>query len=89
VTGLSDESLLGGMAAGDTEAAAALVRRYQARVFGLALTIVGSPSAAEDVAEETFLKAWRHAGAFDARRGRVDTWRLPRSDQRALVQALS
>jgi RNA polymerase sigma-70 factor (ECF subfamily) len=76
VVPLSDESLLAGMAAGDPHAAAALVRRYQARVFGLARTIVGSSALAEDVAQEAFLKAWRHAGAFDARRGRVATWLL-------------
>jgi len=64
------------MAAGDPTAAAALVRRYQARVYGLALTIVGSGAAAEDVAQEAFLKAWRHAAGYDARRGRVDTWLL-------------
>ena len=34
---LSDESLIAGMASGDTRAMAALVRRYQARVYGLAL----------------------------------------------------
>jgi RNA polymerase sigma factor (sigma-70 family) len=73
---LSDESLLAGMAAGDGMAAAAFVRRYQARVYGLALTIVGSPGLAEDVAQEAFVKAWRHAAAYDARRGRVATWLL-------------
>lgn len=73
---LSDESLLAGMAAGDAQAAATLVRRYQARVYGLARTIVGSPALAEDVAQEAFLKAWRYAGAYDPRRGRVTTWLL-------------
>jgi RNA polymerase sigma factor (sigma-70 family) len=72
----SDEALLSGMAAGDTAAAAALVRRYQARVYGLALTIVGNRAAAEDIAQEAFLKAWRYATSYDARRGRVDTWLL-------------
>ncbi len=76
VAPLSDESLLAGMAAGDAQAAAAFVRRYQARVYGLALTIVGSPATAEDVAQESFVKAWRHAAAYDARRGRVATWLL-------------
>jgi RNA polymerase sigma factor (sigma-70 family) len=73
---LSDEALLAGLASGDAEAAAALVRRFQGRVYGLALTIVGDPGAAEDVAQETFIRAWRHAGAYDARRGRVATWLL-------------
>jgi RNA polymerase sigma factor (sigma-70 family) len=73
---LSDESLLAGMAAGDTDAAAAFVRRYQARVFGLAWTIVGSSATAEDVAQEAFLRMWRYAATFDPRRGRAATWAL-------------
>jgi RNA polymerase sigma factor (sigma-70 family) len=73
---LSDESLLAGMASGEQGAAAAFVRRYQARVYGLALTIVGVPALAEDVAQDAFVKAWRHAATYDARRGRVSTWLL-------------
>jgi RNA polymerase sigma factor (sigma-70 family) len=73
---LSDESLLAGMASGDQRAAAAFVRRYQARVYGLALTIVGVPALAEDVAQDAFVKAWRSAGSYDTRRGRVSTWLL-------------
>ena len=73
---LSDESLLAGMASGEEHAAAAFVRRYQARVFGLALTIVGVPALAEDVAQDAFVKAWRHAATYDPRRGRVSTWLL-------------
>src|SRR5258706_3707019 len=49
------------MAAGDAQAAAAFVRRYQSRVFGLALTIVGVPAVAEEVAQEAFVRAWRVA----------------------------
>ncbi len=73
---LSDETLLAGMANGDQDAAAAFVRRHQARVFGLALTIVGSRAVAEEVAQEAFLKAWRHAASYDARRGRAASWLL-------------
>jgi RNA polymerase sigma factor (sigma-70 family) len=73
---LSDEALLAGLAAGETEAAAAFVRRYQARVYGLVITIVRDPGMAEDVAQETFVRAWRHAGTYDPRRGRVATWLL-------------
>jgi RNA polymerase sigma-70 factor (ECF subfamily) len=64
------------MAAGDAQAAAAFVRRYQARVFGLALTIVGVRATAEDIAQETFVRAWRFAQGYDARRGAVSTWLL-------------
>ncbi len=64
------------MAAGDGEAAAAFVRRFQSRVFGLALTILGVPAHAEDVAQEAFIRAWRFAGAYDPRRGAVSSWLL-------------
>jgi RNA polymerase sigma factor (sigma-70 family) len=73
---LSDEALLAGLAAGQTSAAAAFVRRYQARVYGLVITIVRDPGIAEDVAQETFVRAWRNAATYDPRRGRVATWLL-------------
>jgi RNA polymerase sigma factor (sigma-70 family) len=73
---LSDETLLAGLAAGEKDAAIAFVRRYQARVYGLVITIVRDPGTAEDVAQETFVRAWRNAGTYDARRGRVGTWLL-------------
>jgi RNA polymerase sigma factor (sigma-70 family) len=73
---LSDDSLLAGMAMGDGAAAAAFVRRYQPRVYGLARTIVGSNAVAEEVAQEAFLRIWRSAAAYDARRGQVGTWVL-------------
>jgi RNA polymerase sigma-70 factor (ECF subfamily) len=63
------------MADGDQDAAAAFVR-YQARVYGLALTIIGAPAMAEEVAQEAFVRAWRNASTYDARRGRVSTWLL-------------
>ena len=73
---LSDEALVAGLAAGDQGAATAFVRRFQARVFGLAMTMVGNPAIAEEIAQEAFTRAWRHAAAYDARRGRVATWLL-------------
>jgi RNA polymerase sigma factor (sigma-70 family) len=73
---LSDEALLSGLAAGDADAATAFTRRFQARVYGLVLTIVRDERTAEDVAQETFVRAWKHAHTYDPRRGRVATWLL-------------
>jgi RNA polymerase sigma factor (sigma-70 family) len=73
---VTDETLLAALASGDAEAAAALVRRYQGRIYGLAVAIVGDAFTAEEVAQETFLRAWQHADAYDPRRGRVATWLL-------------
>jgi RNA polymerase sigma factor (sigma-70 family) len=73
---LSDEALVAGFAAGDSDAATAFVRRHQARVFGLAVTMVGDPAVAEEIAQEAFTRAWRHAESYDTRRGKVSTWLL-------------
>ncbi|MEJ3744834.1 sigma-70 family RNA polymerase sigma factor [Actinomycetes bacterium KLBMP 9797] len=73
---MSDETLVAGMASGDAQAAASFVRRYQARVYGLALSIVGVPATAEDVAQEALVRAWRFSGGYDPRRGAVLPWLL-------------
>jgi RNA polymerase sigma-70 factor (ECF subfamily) len=73
---VSDEALLAGMAAGDADAMAAFVRRHQGRVYGLALSVVGIPAIAEEVAQEAFVRAWKHAGNYDARRAQASTWLL-------------
>src|SRR3984893_2053714 len=72
----ADDALLAGYATGDASASVALVRRHQRRVFGLALSIVSDPALAEDVAQEAFCRAWRHAGTYDTRRGSVPAWLL-------------
>jgi RNA polymerase sigma-70 factor (ECF subfamily) len=73
---VSDDALVAGLAAGDPDAASAFVRRFQRRVYGLARTIVNDDRVAEDVAQEAFLRAWRHAGVYDPRRGSVIGWLL-------------
>lgn len=74
--GVSDDTLLASFALGDGEAAAAFIRRHQRAVYGLARSMLGDPALAEDVAQEAFLRAWRHAPAYDSRRGSVHTWLL-------------
>jgi RNA polymerase sigma factor (sigma-70 family) len=71
-----DEVLLAAMAQGDEDAVVAFVRRYERRVVGLAWTMLGDPGLAEEVAQEAFVRAWRHAAAFDPRRAAAATWLL-------------
>ena len=73
---LSDEALLAGLASGDADDAAAFVRRFQRRVYGLAWTILRDADLADEVAQETFVRAWRYAAGYDPRRGRVAAWVL-------------
>lgn len=72
----SDEALVAALATGDPEAAVAFVHRFERRVFGLARTILRDSKSAEDVAQEAFLRAWRHAATYDPRRGSVTGWLL-------------
>jgi RNA polymerase sigma factor (sigma-70 family) len=71
---LPDETLLAGLGTGDAEIALAFVRRFQRIVFGVALAVLGDVRSAEDVAQQTFERVWRHARVYDSRRGSVRTW---------------
>lgn len=71
---MSDDTLLAGLATGDSEVSLAFLRRFQAHVFAVALAIVGERTLAEDVAQQTFERVWRRASTFDPRRGNVRAW---------------
>ncbi len=71
---LPDETLLAGLGAGDADLAIAFVRRFQRVVHGVALTVTRDPVTAEDVAQQAFEQAWRHAQVYDSRRGSVRAW---------------
>lgn len=71
---MPDDMLLAGLGAGEPQAARAFIRRFQPAVFGVALAIVRDSGLAEDIAQQAFERAWRHAGLYDPRRGSVRTW---------------
>jgi RNA polymerase sigma-70 factor (ECF subfamily) len=73
---LSDDALLAAVALEERDAAAVFIRRFQRRVYGLAVTMIGDAALADDIAQITFERAWRHAGTYDARRASVATWLL-------------
>ncbi|HSG44424.1 MAG TPA: RNA polymerase sigma factor [Anaerolineales bacterium] len=53
---------------GDMAAWEPLVRAHQKAVFRFAYLLLGDPDDAEDVAQETFLRAWKYLERFDATR---------------------
>jgi DNA-directed RNA polymerase specialized sigma24 family protein len=69
---LTDEALLAGFAVGDARAAETFIARFQRRVYGVALAITRDTRLAEDLAQEAFTRAWRHAETFDPGAG---AWR--------------
>jgi RNA polymerase sigma factor (sigma-70 family) len=64
-----DESTLVRYAAnGDAAAWEPLVLAHQEAVFRLSYLLLGDPDDAEDIAQETFLRAWNHLKRFDPTR---------------------
>jgi len=60
-----DESVLVEQAReGDTLAFSALVRRYEGKIFRLAMHVTQNREDAEDVLQETFMKAYEHLEQF-------------------------
>ena len=59
-----DQSLVQAAQQGDREAVDALVRRYQVRMFNFARTLTPGDADAEDLAQETFIRAFRGLGGF-------------------------
>ena len=71
----SDVQLIQRMRADETgEATRSLYRAYSGELFGFALNALGERGAAEEVVQEVFTRAWRHAGSYDPGRGSVRTW---------------
>jgi len=58
---------------GDGQAFASLVERYSAPIYRLAMRITGNPQDAEDVLQETFIKAMNAISDFQGRSS-ISTW---------------
>lgn len=69
-----DGELVRRAAEGDGRAWQALVDRHLGLVHALATRLLGSRAEAEDVAQETFLRAWRHIDRWRPGQARWGTW---------------
>jgi RNA polymerase sigma-70 factor, ECF subfamily len=69
-----EAALIARIRAGDESAMGELYDRYSGVVYGVALRVLASTAAAEDVVQEVFLQLWRNPEAFDAERGRMAPW---------------
>jgi RNA polymerase sigma-70 factor, ECF subfamily len=59
---------------GDRTAFADIVRHFQRPLFGYLGRLGLSQATAEDIAQETFLRAWGHLADFDPQRAGFSTW---------------
>jgi RNA polymerase sigma-70 factor (ECF subfamily) len=73
---LADEDLMVLVGEGDADAFAALYDRHSRTAYWLAHKLTGEKQAAEDLAQEAFLKVWRSADKYRPERGSTRTWIL-------------
>jgi RNA polymerase sigma-70 factor (ECF subfamily) len=62
--GARDAELVARSKAGDNQAFGELIRRYQKQVFRIVLRMVKSPDDADDITQDTFVRAHRGLGTF-------------------------
>src|SRR5215207_741539 len=86
---LADDDLISLVEAGDAEAFATLYDRHSRAAYSLAYRMMGERQAAEDLAQDAFLKVWRGASSFRAERGSVRTWILSIVHNRGIDQIRS
>lgn len=65
---VSFESELTRLRGGDVEAAAALMERYQHRLYRYLLRMVGQPGTAEDLFQQTWLRVMERIRSYDPQR---------------------
>lgn len=65
---MEESTLVRHAASGDLAAWETLMLTHQDAVFRYAYLLLGDPDDAEDIAQETFLRAWKHLKRFDAMR---------------------
>ena len=71
---IEEACLLAQAGVGDREAFRALYARFSTPLFSLAVRLVGDVGEAEEILQDSFVKIWRHAAAYDARKSRPFTW---------------
>src|SRR5438876_8906142 len=69
----TDPALITRAREGDPDAFRVLVERHSVKLFQLAFRMTGNEQDAEDVVQETFLRAYKQLERFEARAG-FGTW---------------
>lgn len=83
--GFDEAALVAAARQGAAEAFTSLVNRYEGRIFRLARHITQNPEDAEDVLQETFLKAYEHLEDFQGN-SKFYTWLVRIAVNQALMK---
>jgi RNA polymerase sigma-70 factor (ECF subfamily) len=82
--GESDPELAERLKRREPQAMAELYDRYGRQAYSLSLRIVRDQEMAEDLVQETFIRVWSRAQAFDSHRGALGAWVLAVARNRAI-----
>ena len=80
----ADAGLAARLKARDPDALTELYDRYGRLAYSLILRVVRDGGIAEDLVQETFLRVWNRAAAFDSERGALGPWILTVARNRAI-----
>lgn len=72
----TDEELIAAYLQGQEAAFGEITNRHLRGVYSFALRLVGDSAAAEDIAQDTFLKAWKSLRTYDPSASKFKTWIL-------------
>lgn len=84
-TGTDETALVAQSREGDTRAFGELVRRYEGKIFRLAQHVTQNREDAEDVLQETFMKAYEHLDQFQGN-SKFYTWIVRIAVNQALMK---
>ena len=83
-TGREDALLMAAVAGGSEDALRQLYERYGRLSYTLALRVVGDPLLAQEVVQDVFLRCWERSERFEPSRGRVPSWLMGITRNRAI-----
>jgi RNA polymerase sigma-70 factor (ECF subfamily) len=84
VLGGDEAPLIAALQRRDAQAMADLYDRYGRVVYSVILRIVRNAAVAEELTQESFLRAWNRAAEFQTERGRLAPWLLTIARNRAI-----
>ena len=84
ISGENDEDLARRLRDREPRAMTELYDRFGRLAYSVILNIVRDSAIAEDLVQETFLRAWTRIRAFDAARGALGPWLLAIARNRAI-----
>ncbi|MBR6445355.1 MAG: sigma-70 family RNA polymerase sigma factor, partial [Prevotella sp.] len=70
----TDQEIIEAIKGGGSKGQSLMVSRYGQQVFAIIVRQVGDAMDAEELTQDTFLRAFSHIGSYDPNRASLGTW---------------